>query len=207
MTLNRKKSTRFFIAFSAGCTAAVLSVIFLPLKFLPLLTWDVVAITLLLQIWHDILHASTPQTTRILASQDDMDRSLLDIIILLASLASLGAVAILLTSKDSSLIIIGFGLASIVISWLTVHALFTVHYAARYFKIPTGGVVFEGSKQPSFYDFAYLAFTIGMTYQVSDTTFTSSEFRRMALGHALLSFVFGTAIIATTINFVASLSQ
>ena len=65
----------------------------------------------------------------------------------------------------------------------------------------------KGTEKPNFWDFAYLAFTIGMTYQVSDTTFTTPEFRKAALGHALLSFVFGTAIIATTINFVASLSR
>ena len=46
-----------------------------------------------------------------------------------------------------------------------------------------------------------------MTYQVSDTTFTSTRFRRAALGHALLSFVFGMAIIAISINFVAGLGQ
>jgi uncharacterized membrane protein len=56
-------------------------------------------------------------------------------------------------------------------------------------------------------DFAYVAFTIGMTYQVSDTAFTTTKFRKLAIKHALLSFLFGTAIIATTINFVASLSS
>ena len=70
-----------------------------------------------------------------------------------------------------------------------------------------GLIDFGGDEQPRFTDFFYLAFTIGMTYQVSDTTFTSSRFRRVAIRHALLSFVFGTAIIATSINFLASLTS
>jgi len=51
------------------------------------------------------------------------------------------------------------------------------------------------------------AFTIGMTFQVSDTDLQTKEFRRVALRHALLSFVFGTGILATTINLVASLTS
>ncbi|MDQ1394509.1 MAG: hypothetical protein QOF30_3486, partial [Acidimicrobiaceae bacterium] len=53
--------------------------------------------------------------------------------------------------------------------------------------------------------FAYLAFTIGMTYQVSDTNLTSQEIRRTALRHGLLSYLFGTVIIAATINLAAGL--
>jgi uncharacterized membrane protein len=71
-----------------------------------------------------------------------------------------------------------------------------------------GGVDFndrDRSRLPDYHDFAYLAFTIGMTYQVSDTTLRTQDLRRTALRHALLSFVFGTAIIAVTINVVANL--
>jgi uncharacterized membrane protein len=63
----------------------------------------------------------------------------------------------------------------------------------------------KGEPDPDYRDFAYVAFTIGMTYQVSDTELTSRAIRSTALRHALLSFVFGTAIIAMTINVVAGL--
>jgi uncharacterized membrane protein len=46
-----------------------------------------------------------------------------------------------------------------------------------------------------------------MTYQVSDTDLTTRAVRRTALRHALLSYVFGTAIIAVTINVVAGLAH
>ena len=42
-----------------------------------------------------------------------------------------------------------------------------------------------------------------MTYQVSDTDIRKRTIRRAALGHALLSYVFGAVIIAAAINIVA----
>ena len=44
-----------------------------------------------------------------------------------------------------------------------------------------------------------------MTYQVSDTDLRATSIRRAALGHALLSYLFGTVIVAITINVVAGL--
>lgn len=96
---------------------------------------------------------------------------------------------------------------SIVISWAAVHMLYALRYAAMYYSDPEGGIDFNSKDQPRFSDFLYLAFTLGMTYQVADTDLTTAAFRRVILGHAVLSFIFGTTIIATTINFIASLSK
>lgn len=41
-----------------------------------------------------------------------------------------------------------------------------------------------------------------MTYQVSDTDVSSSTIRAIVLRHSLLSYVFGTGILATAINLV-----
>ena len=51
----------------------------------------------------------------------------------------------------------------------------------------------------------YVALTLGMTYQVSDTTLTDKSIRMTALRHAFLSFLFGTGVVATAINIVAGL--
>ena len=64
---------------------------------------------------------------------------------------------------------------------------------------------FHESARPSFSDFAYLAFTVGMTFQVSDTEVTSKDFRAAILRHSLLSYLFGTVIVALTINIVGGL--
>ncbi len=54
-------------------------------------------------------------------------------------------------------------------------------------------------------DFAYFSFTIGMTFQVSDTNISSKRIRRLTLHHALLSYLFGAVILGLAINVVASL--
>ena len=61
------------------------------------------------------------------------------------------------------------------------------------------------SERPDYLDFAYTAFTIGMTFQVSDTDITQRAMRHQVLAHALLSFLFGAVILATTVNVIASL--
>ena len=75
-----------------------------------------------------------------------------------------------------------------------------------YYEPASGAVNFNEDEPPCYTDFAYLALTIGMTFQVSDTNLQTKAIRRSALGHALLSYAFGTLIIATTVNLVAGLS-
>ena len=97
-------------------------------------------------------------------------------------------------------------MVTIVLSWLVVHTLFVLRYAHLYYGVgAVGGVEFPGERPPDYRDFAYLAFTVGMTYQVSDTEITDPVVRRTLLRHALLSYLFGTAIIASTISVLAAL--
>jgi hypothetical protein len=84
---------------------------------------------------------------------------------------------------------VGLSLASVVLSWAVVHTVFTLRYARLYYLGPDGGVDFNDESKPRYSDFAYLAFTIGMTFQVSDTALCSNEIRRTALRHALLSYL------------------
>ena len=93
------------------------------------------------------------------------------------------------------------------VSWGVVHTVFTLRYAALYYHGEDGGVDFNEDDKPCYRDFAYLAFTIGMTYQVSDTDLTSKAVRHTALRHALLSYLLGTVIIAATINLAAGLAH
>jgi uncharacterized membrane protein len=99
----------------------------------------------------------------------------------------------------------GLGVGSVGLSWFTVHTLFTLRYARLYYTGEDGGVSFNQDAPPRYLDFAYLAFTIGMTFQVSDTELQSPAIRHSALRHALLSYLFGAVILATTINLIAGL--
>lgn len=202
----RSKRSRYVLAFIVGAIVAALTAVFGKLEFVPVAGWDAAALVILLVITTDMRGADAEHTS-IVARRDDMNHSLSDAIVLTASLASLGAVIYLLVSKDSSMLHIGFGLLSIVISWATVHMLYALRYAAMYYSDPEGGIDFNSHEQPRFSDFLYLAYTVGMTYQIADTDIETSTFRRVIIGHAILSFVFGTAIIATTINFLVNLSK
>ena len=85
--------------------------------------------------------------------------------------------------------------------------MFTLKYARLYYSCTPGGIDFNGSGLPDYPDFAYLAFTIGMTYQVSDTDLTNKAIRHTALRHSLMSYLLGTVIIAATINVAAGLAH
>jgi uncharacterized membrane protein len=100
------------------------------------------------------------------------------------------------------------GIVTIAISWLVVHTTYTLRYADLYYSAePPGGIDFKvrGDYHPDYRDFAYVAFTVGMTYQVSDTDIQSPRMRRAVLGHALLSFLFGAVILAAAVNVIAGL--
>jgi uncharacterized membrane protein len=98
-------------------------------------------------------------------------------------------------------------LASVVLSWGVVHTVFTLRYARLYYGGSDGGVNFHQNDPPRYGDFAYLGFTIGMTFQVSDTDLTTTDVRVTALRHALLSYLFGAVILAATINLIAGLAN
>jgi uncharacterized membrane protein len=68
-----------------------------------------------------------------------------------------------------------------------------------------GGIDFKQREPPTYSDFAYLAFTVGMAFAVSETEPANTQVRKVALGHALLSYGFGTGIVAVSINLVTNL--
>ena len=100
------------------------------------------------------------------------------------------------------------GSATVLLSWTVVNTVYTLHYAHRDFGSTAPGITFGGAagqERPTYRDFAYVAFTIGMTYQVSDTTVRDPRIRRAVLSHALLSYLFGVVIIGGSVNLIAGL--
>jgi uncharacterized membrane protein len=175
----------------------------------PLLGWDVAALIILIWVWATIWPLNGKLTAQH-ARREDPSRTTADAVVLASSIASLAAVAIVLvdasnTQGGAKLFNVALGVVSVVIGWVVVHTLFLLRYAELYYYETPGGVDFGGTEEPDYRDFAYLAFTLGMTFQVSDTDFKNSKFRRTALGHALISYLFGTIIVATTINLIAGL--
>jgi uncharacterized membrane protein len=202
--------TRLLVVGASGVCVGVLAAWLGHPGLALLAAWDTAAALLLAWVWSDISRLDQEQTCR-LASLEDAGRTLSDGVLLTASVASLAAVGQLLFHQASGGISeaarAAVGVVSVVLSWGVVHTVYTLRYARLYYDEPVGGVDFNEEEPPSYLDFAYLAFTIGMTFQVSDTNVRTKDFRAAALGHALWSYLFGTAIIAVTVNLLAGLSK
>ncbi len=150
--------------------------------------------------------------TRRHATVEDTSHAVSRAVLVLASLASLVGVGVLLFAGSRGGGAIPWeamiGVASVVASWVLVHLLFMLHYAKLYYAGEADAAIdFNAAGEPDYHDFAYLAFTIGMTYQVSDTALPGSEARRAVLRHALLSYLFGAVLLAVMINLVVQLAS
>ena len=150
----------------------------------------------------------SPQDTAANATMQDDTRAEAGLILLAAALMSLVGVGFGLVRASqlggaSQVSLTVLSVLVVALSWAVVHTVFALRYAHEYYS-GEHGIDFD-EDEPDFRDFAYLAFTIGMTYQVSDTQVTSRTVRRTVLRHALLSYVFGTVIVAVMINVIASL--
>ncbi|MGR6319170.1 DUF1345 domain-containing protein [Micromonospora soli] len=178
----------------------------------PLVGWDAAALSWLYLQWSRLSRLDAEQTER-LAQLEDPNRAMRDVLLLAACLASLLAVVVLLTSAHAAGpglprdLYGGLGVVSVVASWFVVHTVFTTRYARLYYTGEPGGINFHQDEPPCFADFAYVGFTVGSTFQVSDTDLCSAEMRRTVLRHTLLSYLFGAVIIAATVNLLASLAK
>jgi uncharacterized membrane protein len=200
---------RLLIALGIGLIAAIASGMNAPWQTIPMLTWAAASLTWLVMLWTRIAPLDAKATSA-LAVRQDPRRATRDLVLLGASVASLVAVLLGLIKAsgakgDERALLFTTGIVTIIVSWAVVHTVFALRYAGIYYEGPDGGIEFNEDDKPCYLDFAYLAFTIGMTYQVSDTNLTSKAVRHTALRHALLSYLFGTVIIAATINLAAGL--
>jgi len=174
-------------------------------------SWGVAALVIVCVVWIRIYPMDAEQT-KANARSEDFSRQTADLAVLVASVASLGAIAYTVARAGNSHgttkgLLIALALAVVSLSWLTVHTLYLVRYGDQFYSDPIGGIEFNDDEPPDYRDFAYLALTIGMTFQVSDTTLKSKAMRRVAIRHALLSFLFVAVIGALTINTVGALLQ
>jgi uncharacterized membrane protein len=204
---------RVGIAVAVGLAAAVAVGITVKWPYAPAAGWIVTAVIYLSTTWLLIVHMTADQTSRHARKphEEDATRGWSHGIMVLASLASLAGVGYLLmaeNSKPGDIVAAGVGALSVAASWFAVHTVFTLRYARLYYTAGGKGIDFhQQGVNPSYRDFAYLAFTIGMTYQVSDTDLNDRRIRSTALGHAMLSFLLGAIILAVTINLVVGLAN
>lgn len=213
----RRASTRFAYAIAAGVIAwfatATAGLTWLTRS---LLVGDVAGVTLLAFVsW--IIVSTNSDETRQHAATEDPGRKIVWFVVLAVSAFALFAATFVLTrdrslqGRESTLVLVLL-LATTIASWLLTHTAFTLRYAHQFYR---GGVDDEGGIQfphdaddkledPDYLDFAYFAFTIGMCFQVSDSSVTDRGIRRTTLAHAMLSFAYNTGIIALVLSIVTS---
>jgi uncharacterized membrane protein len=161
------------------------------------------------------LENSWPQNaegTKRLAQAEGRSHST-DLPVLIGSATSIGGVLLGLTqSDDSQNHFVGLALAVLsvvaaLLAWALVNTVFALKYARHFYLNDDCGIDFKQGQAPAYSDFAYLAFTLGMSYAVSDTEPATTAIRKTVLGHALLSYGFGTIITAVAINLISDLGQ
>ena len=180
------------------------------------MSWDLaVVVFLFLTGW--MIERSPKKTIRQTVLGNDQGKVGVLLLVLFASGASVAAIFFLLQqsggSDGPSALQVAFAIATIVCSWLLTHVMFALHYAHRFYRDDpstaendaTGGLSFPGTPEPTYWDFLYFSFVIGMTSQVSDVQVTSSAMRKLVAWHGILSFAFYTIVLALSINIVAGL--
>lgn len=200
---------RLAICLACGIVAAVPIFLLTEWQVAALAGWDVTAIVFIGFIVV-ATRGKDSAGTKAMATRQDDSRSAAEAVLVGASVFSLVGVAFALiaaggTNGLTKSAISGLVVLSVLVSWASVHAVFTLRYARIYYR-DGGGIDFHaGETLPDFGDFLYVALTIGMTFQVSDTDLNSKPIRMTALRHSLLSYLFGVVVFATTINVVATL--
>ncbi|MBF6326371.1 DUF1345 domain-containing protein [Nocardia cyriacigeorgica] len=124
-----------------------------------------------------------------------------------ASSGLIGIVVILvLGNSGAGELAAALALGGVFMAWAALHLMYAARYAYLFYESPTGGIDFNSDDPPAYRDFLYFSYNLGMTYQVSDTDVSSSRIRAITLRHNLLSYAFGTVILATTINLVMGIA-
>jgi uncharacterized membrane protein len=203
---------RALTAFAAGLIVTVVLLPFVTWELALVGGWDAIALTVLLAIWPVIIRADG-SLAPLLAAREDETEGAARVLLVGASVASLlgAGYALHLAGQDNGApraLLIGVAVLTVMLSWTVINTVYTLRYADQHFRSKPGGIAFgtdDDQQRPGYRDFAYVAFTIGMCYQVSDTTLRDSRLRRTALAHAVLSYVFGVVIVAGSVNLISGL--
>lgn len=171
------------------------------------LTGIAVTCTVYVAVGWLVLWPMDADSTRINATHEDLRPVATELVVGGAALAGLGGIVMLMLAGGDHA---GGGpaalaLAGVFMAWASLHLMYATRYAHLYYGGTPGGIDFNSDDPPAFRDFFYFSYNLGMTYQVSDTAVSISPIREVVLRQCLFSYVFGAAILATTINLVVGI--
>lgn len=176
----------------------------------PLVGWCTFGIIDLVWVWRICWPRDSAGTERL--AREESTTHVTDNVMVSACLVSIAAVVVSVIQSSGrsrdlvSIALVLLGVLGTIVAWALVNTVYAFKYARMYYVDHHGsGFDFNQESPPTYSDFAYLAFTIGMSYGVSEVEPNAVGTRRKALMHALLSYFFGTVVIAVAINLVTSL--
>jgi uncharacterized membrane protein len=203
---------RALVCIAIGAVAGTIAAVAVEPGLGPLVAWCTAGIVALVWVWRICWPQDAAGTERL--AREESSSQVTDDAIIAACIASIAAVAVALIQSSNqngnpiSVALVILGVLGTMVAWALVNTVYAFKYARMYFlDHREGGFDFKQQTPPTYSDFAYFAFTIGMSYAVSEVEPTSSDTRRKALLHALLSYLFGTVLIAVAINLVTNLGQ
>ena len=178
-----------------------------------LVAWDFgVGLYLILAFWM-IAHSGVTEIHRQSLAQDEGGFAIL-VLTIVSACASVGAVftwlEIATRAETFALPVLAFLLLTIMMSWAFIHTMFALHYAHEFYAEhhkTGGGLIFPRDPEPTYWDFVYLAFSIGTATQVSDVEISSKRIRRTVTLHGIVSFFFNVTVIALTVGLVGDAIQ
>ena len=97
---------------------------------------------------------------------------------------------------------------SVLMIWLALHHGFAFHYAGLHFSKAsdvsgnkTRAIFqFPGKSEPVFFDFLYVSYTVGMTFEMSDVGAKTTEVRKVVIVQSLLAFLYTTIAISAFVS-------
>jgi uncharacterized membrane protein len=175
--------------------------------------WDVGALTYIVLMWHLFLSSEEKDIRARAATQDIRSGAIVALVLMAIAASLLGVFTALATSHEATgvekAVSVAFVIATLVLGWIVLQTVFVAHYAHRHFNAvarnPEHGIGFPGEAPHSYMDFAYLAFSVGATFQVSDNTVGSTRLRNLVTAHGAAAYIYNTAILAVGIGLVVGL--
>jgi uncharacterized membrane protein len=177
-----------------------------------LVGWDTTALTLLVLCWLLISRSAAEATQQMAASADPGGRPIVAIVLGACAFSLFASVVLLREApglpRPQAAILVALALLAVASSWALSHTIYAFRYAHLHYGDPDDipdGLIFPGDEQPSYADFAYFSFTIGMCFGTTDVKINECHVRRAVTPHAVLSFAYNTVILALTLSFTNDL--
>lgn len=196
---------------AVGLAVTLALIAYTPWELALVCGWAAAAVTFLASVWHFMARADGPGTKRLATREDDTKSlgTLLLVAVCVTSLFGVGSTLALAGDHTGAVrkLLIAVAVSTVALSWTMLNTIYTLRYADLYYGAGADGIAFgyANAAQPTYRDFAYVAFTVGMTYQVSDTALRDRQTRRTVLAHAILAYVFGVVIVAGAVNLISNL--